>query len=77
MWKSLDFFYVLARIRQPLTSTGRPWTPLRLALHGGHVEVARLLGEHGADTADMDEQVAPSCQLELHEDLELARMFAA
>jgi ankyrin repeat protein len=52
------------------------WTPLRLALQGGHAEVAHLLVEHGADTTGMDEQVATSWQLALHqEDMELAKFF--
>jgi hypothetical protein len=45
-------------------------------LQGGHAEVARLLVEHGADTTGMDEQVATSWQLALHQgDLELSDLF--
>ena len=52
--------------------------PLRLALHGGQVEVARLLVERGADTTGMDEHVATPWQSVLYQgDLELACLFDA
>ena len=49
---------------------------MRLALQGGHIEVAHLLVEYGVDAAGMDNQVVPSWQMALHQgDMELARLF--